>query len=172
MDNSYKYFCNKECQYFPCHEIPEDGNFNCLFCYCPLYALGVECGGNFKFVTVEEFQIKDCSNCNFPHRADSYDNIIMKKLTPATINNIGIKEEFMFKANPPICKKYTEIPVVNLDINSMIPYLDSDYDPEHAPILTISDESILNKFPLKRNENPFTDPAKIKEYHGIVIPEK
>ena len=45
----YSYFSNKECEYFPCHKGADPENFNCLFCYCPLYALGDKCGGNFKF---------------------------------------------------------------------------------------------------------------------------
>ena len=40
---------------------PED--FNCLFCYCPLYALGRGCGGSFHYT---ENGIKDCSGCLFP----------------------------------------------------------------------------------------------------------
>ncbi len=71
---SYRYFQNRDCEYFPCHE--DDGtNFNCLFCYCPLYALGDKCGGNFRYL---EGGIKDCSNCLLPHRAESYDYIISR----------------------------------------------------------------------------------------------
>ena len=36
----YAYFCNRECEYFPCHKGADPENFNCLFCYCPLYVLG------------------------------------------------------------------------------------------------------------------------------------
>ena len=42
--NSFRFFCNKECEYFPYHETNDPDNFNCLFCYCPLYALGEKCG--------------------------------------------------------------------------------------------------------------------------------
>lgn len=44
-------------------------NFNCLFCYCPLYALGDKCGGNFRMT---EKGIKDCTNCQLPHKAQNY----------------------------------------------------------------------------------------------------
>ena len=44
----YAFFSNKECEYFPCHAGADPENFNCLFCYCPLYALGDKCGGNFR----------------------------------------------------------------------------------------------------------------------------
>ena len=37
MENSYRFFENKDCGYFPCHKGLED--FNCLFCYCPMYTL-------------------------------------------------------------------------------------------------------------------------------------
>ena len=73
---SYKYFENKECEYFPCHKGANSDNFNCLFCYCPLYALGEECGGNITYL---ENGVKDCSNCTFPHNKDNY-NKIMEKL--------------------------------------------------------------------------------------------
>lgn len=69
---SYRYFQNKDCEYFPCHKNADPDNFNCLFCYCPLYALGDKCGGNFTYL---ENGIKDCSNCLVPHKAGNYDNI-------------------------------------------------------------------------------------------------
>lgn len=71
----YAYFCNKECEYFPCHKMPRPDFFNCLFCYCPLYALGDKCGGGFKYI---EGGIKDCSNCTIPHSEIGY-AYIMKK---------------------------------------------------------------------------------------------
>ena len=48
--NSYSYFCNRDCEYFPCHEGADPEHFNCLFCYCPLYALGSRCGGNYRYL--------------------------------------------------------------------------------------------------------------------------
>ena len=72
---SYKFFENKECEYFPCHKTNDPDNFNCLFCYCPLYALKDKCGGNFRYT---DNGIKDCSNCFLPHRRDNYDYIIRK----------------------------------------------------------------------------------------------
>ena len=71
MKKNYTYFKNTECEYFPCHKTGDE-NFNCLFCYCPLYALGDKCGGNFVF---DENGIKDCSNCLIPHREDGYAHI-------------------------------------------------------------------------------------------------
>lgn len=71
----YSFFCNRECEYFPCHETKDPDNFNCLFCYCPLYALGDQCGGNFRFT---ERGIKDCSKCALPHQRKNFGYITSK----------------------------------------------------------------------------------------------
>ena len=71
----YDYFQNRECEYFPCHSCGDDSAFSCLFCYCPLYALGDKCGGNFTYT---EHGIKDCSNCLIPHRRENYMKIMEK----------------------------------------------------------------------------------------------
>ena len=71
----YKFFQNKECEYFPCHKGVDGENFSCLFCYCPLYALGDQCGGSFTYT---ETGIKDCTRCIKPHRAENYDKIMDK----------------------------------------------------------------------------------------------
>lgn len=70
---NYTYFSHTECEYFPCHETKDLENFNCLFCYCPLYALGDSCGGNFTYT---DTGIKDCSKCFVPHKRENYDYII------------------------------------------------------------------------------------------------
>ena len=36
----FDFFQNRACEYFPCHKGVADEDFNCLFCYCPLYLLG------------------------------------------------------------------------------------------------------------------------------------
>ena len=65
----YQFFQNRECEYFPCHKgVPEE-DFNCLFCYCPLYTLGDKCGGSFTYT---EAGIKSCEGCSFPHRRENY----------------------------------------------------------------------------------------------------
>ena len=73
--NSERFFQNRECPYFPCHPKADPEHFNCLFCYCPLYALGEKCGGNFHWT---ETGIKDCTDCLVPHSAGGYDYIIRK----------------------------------------------------------------------------------------------
>lgn len=69
---NYAFFSHKECEYFPCHKTQDLDSFNCLFCYCPLYLLGKECGGNF---TYDECGVKDCSACMVPHRKENYEKI-------------------------------------------------------------------------------------------------
>ena len=73
--NSHMFFRNPDCQFFPCHPTNDPENFNCLFCYCPLYALGDKCGGNFKYLGGI---CKDCSDCMLPHRPDNYAYICSK----------------------------------------------------------------------------------------------
>lgn len=75
MKNSYRFFSNTDCKYYPCHKT-SDGCINCLFCYCPLYSMGDGCGGNFKMLPGG---IKDCSDCTLVHGEKGYD-FIMKKL--------------------------------------------------------------------------------------------
>ncbi len=72
---AYSFNSHKACEYFPCHETKDPDNFNCLFCYCPLYALGDNCGGRFSYT---EKGYKDCSLCLLPHSRESYGYIIKK----------------------------------------------------------------------------------------------
>lgn len=75
MSKRYAFFSHKECEYFPCHSgVPEE-DFNCLFCYCPLYSLGDRCGGNCAFLPSG---VKDCSLCSLPHARQSYDLILSR----------------------------------------------------------------------------------------------
>ncbi len=71
----YAYFQNRECEYFPCHKGADPENFNCLFCYCPLYALGDKCGGAFRYL---EDGTKDCAGCLIPHRKENYGKILAR----------------------------------------------------------------------------------------------
>lgn len=67
--NDHTFFCNTDCKYFPCHAGADPEQFNCLFCYCPLYTLGDQCGGNFRRTPSG---IKDCSDCLIPHSINGY----------------------------------------------------------------------------------------------------
>lgn len=73
MNNSSRFFENRDCEYFPCHKGLKD--FNCLFCYCPFY--GKEnCPGNPNYIEIDGKQIRDCGNCLYPHQPGNYDKII------------------------------------------------------------------------------------------------
>ncbi len=72
MDNSERFFANRDCRFYPCHE--SDGDINCLFCYCPLYFLE-DCPGNYTFKERDGRKIKSCRDCLFPHIPENYDTI-------------------------------------------------------------------------------------------------
>ncbi len=73
MKNSSRFFENKDCEYFPCHQGLKE--FNCLFCYCPFYTKE-QCPGNPTYFEVQGNVTKDCSNCIYPHCPKNYDKII------------------------------------------------------------------------------------------------
>ncbi|WP_018124493.1 cysteine-rich small domain-containing protein [Desulfovibrio oxyclinae] len=74
MKNSYRFFRNEECEYFPCHKVKDPQKFNCLFCFCPLYFYE-ECGGRYS---VTGSGVKDCTLCTIPHMPEGYDYILKK----------------------------------------------------------------------------------------------
>ena len=73
MENSHRFFENKECKYFPCHKGLEE--LNCLFCYCPMYTRE-KCPGTPSYMELEGRKIKVCTDCIFPHDPEHYDTII------------------------------------------------------------------------------------------------
>lgn len=82
----YKFFEHKKCEYYPCHKLGSNEEFNCLFCYCPLYEKS-NCPGTPRyFVGSDGSKIKDCSDCLYPHNRKNYD-AIMKAL--------GAKEDIL-----------------------------------------------------------------------------
>ena len=64
---------NRACEFFPCHKGVAEEEFNCLFCFCPLYALGRECGGDF---VVLENGVKSCEHCTRPHTPGGYERVM------------------------------------------------------------------------------------------------
>lgn len=74
--HEYPFFSNTECPYFPCHEGADPQEFNCLFCYCPLYLLGPDCGGSFTYTSDG---VKDCSHCSRPHNGDTGTKLVGEK---------------------------------------------------------------------------------------------
>lgn len=76
MNNNYKFFQNRDCEFFPCHEVKDEDKFNCLFCYCPLY-FDESCIGSPEYIVNGRGQkIKDCSSCLVVHRPEMYDKVI------------------------------------------------------------------------------------------------
>ena len=71
--NDHRFFANKECKYYPCHEGIEE--VNCLFCYCPMYGFK-NCPGNPEYIERDGKMIKKCTGCTYPHHAKNYDNIM------------------------------------------------------------------------------------------------
>ena len=90
---NFKFFSHRQCEYFPCHELKgnkSEEDFNCLFCYCPLYALGDKCGGNFVYL---KSGYKDCSGCLIPHVRANYGRIIDKYPEIAALASKNREEE-------------------------------------------------------------------------------
>ena len=70
---SYSFFVNRSCEFFPCHKTGQR-DLNCLFCYCPLY--NGECPGEPVMRAINGHVVKDCTDCQFPHQAGNYEDII------------------------------------------------------------------------------------------------
>ena len=73
VKSSSRYFENRQCEYFPCHDM--EGDFNCLFCYCPLYDYD-DCPGSGEYKNRNGRRIKVCTKCSFPHKAENYEKIL------------------------------------------------------------------------------------------------
>jgi len=72
MEPSYKYYENRACKYYPCHNLE---HLNCLFCYCPLYS-HEKCPGTYTMIEANGKPIRSCMDCTFPHKAENYETII------------------------------------------------------------------------------------------------
>ena len=83
---NYKFTQNTKCEYFPCHKVKNVEEFNCLFCYCPLYMLKDDCGGNFKYTN----GVKDCSGCTKTHLNGAFDHVMSKM---STVLKIGSEQK-------------------------------------------------------------------------------
>lgn len=100
MNNNFKFFENKECEYYPCHKGID--NINCLFCYCPFYAWE-ECPGKNEFIKKADGKIiKVCTNCNFPHIPDNRDKIM---------DYLRMGQDEFIKMNQPLGAKFYGIGV-------------------------------------------------------------
>lgn len=74
MEDSFRFFSNKSCKYYPCHQGIEE--INCLFCYCPFYTWN-RCPGKNYFKEKEDGRrIKVCTECSFCHDPQNYEKVL------------------------------------------------------------------------------------------------
>ncbi len=73
MENSFRFFENRDCRYYPCHEGLKE--INCLFCYCPFYFLS-DCPGTPGSTQKGGREIRVCTGCTYPHRPENYPEMI------------------------------------------------------------------------------------------------
>ena len=70
---SYKYFENRDCEFWPCHGYSKEQGHNCMFCRCPLFnehtCYGIITGEGVYL----ENGVKDCTNCRYNHDYDNAD---------------------------------------------------------------------------------------------------
>jgi len=86
----YKFFQNRECEYFPCHVVKNEDEFNCLFCYCPLY-LQEDCMGRPDYILNALGQrIKDCSGCTIVHRPEMYEKVLAHLVRKEDVVSVNI----------------------------------------------------------------------------------
>ncbi len=72
--NSFYYYENRECKYYPCHG---GEHLNCLFCYCPLYHMD-DCPGEYDIKEIRGKEVKVCTNCMFPHKKENYKEVVAR----------------------------------------------------------------------------------------------
>ena len=92
MTNSYRFFQNKECEYFPCHKVENEREFNCLFCYCPLYREKKCIGNPLYFLNAKGQKMKDCSQCEVIHRPEAYDKVMQQLQRPVSYTHLRAHE--------------------------------------------------------------------------------
>ena len=73
MENSYRFFENRDCRFYPCHKDMKE--INCLFCYCPLYAMEY-CPGSAEYKCRDGRAFKVCTDCRYPHEPENYDDMM------------------------------------------------------------------------------------------------
>ena len=114
----HTFFANRDCKYFPCHKTEDTDNFNCLFCYCPLYGMGPDCGGHFRYT---KKGVKDCTGCLVPHKRENYP-LIMEKLRAR--NRSGQTDAALENYSDPGKKETPDISEILTTVNSAEPLAD------------------------------------------------
>lgn len=97
MSEHYSYFGHETCEYYPCHRGwhetgRNEAEFNCLFCYCPLYSREQCPGTPSYFMDKTGRRIKDCSNCIYPHQPENYEKIISCLMPQDEVLHVEVTE--------------------------------------------------------------------------------
>ena len=157
--NSYRFFQNRECKFFPCHEVQDEDDFNCLFCYCPLY-LDDNCIGSPEYIITGRGQrIKDCSSCVVVHRPEMYDKVIAHLRRQDEILRVDLR-----KMKSPLMDRLFQITHIN--------DMDEDMRAEHRlvadrvvyRIMTGSLSKVLNPMEVSVLLQPFAGECVHKGY--------
>ena len=157
--NSYRFFQNRECEFFPCHEVQDEDAFNCLFCYCPLY-LDDNCIGSPEYIITGRGQrIKDCSSCLVVHRPEMYDKVIAHLRRQDEILRVDLR-----KMKRPLMDRLFQITHIN--------DMDEDMRAEHRlmadrvvdRIMTGSLSKVLNPMEVSVLLQPFAGECVHKGY--------
>ena len=126
MKNNYRFFQNRDCEFFPCHKVDDEEKFNCLFCYCPLY-LDEDCLGTPSYIINGKGQrIKDCSSCLVVHRPEMYDKVIAHLQRQEEILHVDVR-----KLRPQIEDRLVQI----THINDMDPDMRVEHQREAGMVL-------------------------------------
>lgn len=157
--NSYRFFQNRECKFFPCHEVQDEDDFNCLFCYCPLY-LDDNCIGSPEYIITGRGQrIKDCSSCLVVHSPEMYDKVIAHLRRQDEILRVDLR-----KMKSPLMDRLFQITHIN--------DMDEDMRAEHrqvadrvvARIMTGSLSKALDSMEVSVLLQPFAGECVYKGY--------
>ena len=153
--NSYRFFQNRECKFFPCHEVQDEDDFNCLFCYCPLY-LDDNCIGSPEYIITGRGQrIKDCSSCLVVHSPEMYDKVIAHLRRQDEILRVDLR-----KMKSPLMDRLFQITHIN--------DMDEDMRAEHRLLVDRVVDRIMTGSLLKVL-NPMEVPVLLQPFAGECV---
>ena len=153
--NSYRFFQNRECKFFPCHEVQDEDDFNCLFCYCPLY-LDDNCIGSPEYIITGRGQrIKDCSSCVVVHRPEMYDKVIAHLRRQDEILRVDLR-----KMKSPLMDRLFQITHIN--------DMDEDMRAEHRLVADRVVDRIMTGS-LSKVLNPMEVSVLLQPFAGVCV---
>jgi Zn-finger protein len=65
----------KDCNYYPCHDGIIEEEYQCEFCFCPIYPCNIEKTGGKIISGRDGSQIWDCSDCIIVHEKENFNKI-------------------------------------------------------------------------------------------------